>query len=240
MRPYHIKLVQALAKDQKRVRMECCQILAEIVKIQPDIVYLMPSTNEATFHISGHVNRHNTIFWGTENPRLFREHGRASPKVNIRCAVTAAGVIVPYFFYTPTVNSESYLHMLQSYAIDELPKIILSSGYFQQDGAPAQFGRIVRDFLDYTFPRRWIGRCGPSKWPHHAPDLTPCHFWLWGMVKERVYSTKVRNISELKERITNVVTSIPREFCVRVLNATFSLFLLCVDNNGQQVENLHT
>lgn len=58
--------------------------------------------------------------------------------------------------------------MLQSYAVDGLPLRV----------------RIVRDFLDNTFLRRWIGKRGPLQWPPYSSDLTPCDFWLWGMVKE--------------------------------------------------------
>jgi hypothetical protein len=91
-------------------------------------------------------------------------------------------------------------------------------------------------YLDRTFPSRWIGRGGPIQWPPHSPDLTPCDFWSWGMVKESVYSRKVRNINELKDRIQTVVSSIPREMCVRALNATVARWILCVEPNGEQIE----
>ena len=106
-----------------------------------------------------------------------------------------------------------------------LVKIMLTlqiqlAGYFQQDGAPPHFALTVRAYLDHTFPCRWIGRSGPLPWPSHSPDLTPCVFWLWGMVKERVYNRKIRDINDLKDRIRTVVSSIPREMCVRALNGT--------------------
>ena len=110
--------------------------------------------------------------------------------------------------------------MVQQYAIDELPQQIRLAGYFQQDGAPPHFALTVRAYLDRTFPGRWIGRSGPLPWPPHSPDLTPCDFWLWGMVKERTYSRKIRDINDLKDRIRTVVSSIPREMCVRALNGT--------------------
>ena len=78
----------------------------------------------------------------------------------------------------------------------------------------------LMDYLDHTFPGRWIGRSGPLPWPPHSPDLTPRDFWLWGMVKQRVYSRKIRDINDLKDRIRTVVSSIPREMCVRALNGT--------------------
>jgi hypothetical protein len=64
----------------------------------------------------------------------------------------------------------------------------------------------------------------------HTPLV--CHpvisgYGVWCMVKERVYSRKVRNISELKCRIQTVVSSIPCEMCVRALNATVARWFLC-------------
>jgi hypothetical protein len=51
-----------------------------------------------------------------------------------------------------------------------------------------------------------------------------------------VYSRKVRNINELKDRIQTVVSSIPREMCVRALNAIVARWFLCVEHDGEQIE----
>ena len=37
-------------------------------------------SDEATFHVNGKVNKHNTRIWGTENPHEILEHQRDSPK----------------------------------------------------------------------------------------------------------------------------------------------------------------
>jgi hypothetical protein len=58
------------------------------------------------------------------------------------------------------------------------------------------------------------------------------------MVKERVYSRKIRDIDDLKDRIRTVVSSIPREMCVRALNDTVARWLLCVKHYGEQVETV--
>ena len=189
----------------------------------------MAFSDEATFHTSGHVNWRNTIFWGTENPRVIWEHERDSPKVNVWCAVIAAGVIGPYFFDTPTVMSDVYLQMVQQYTTDELPLQIWLAGYFQQDGAPPHFALTVCAYLDHTFPGRWTGHSGPVPWPPHSPDLKPCDFWLWGMVKERMHSRKILDISDLKDRIRAVISTVPHEMCVRALNGTVARWLLCVN-----------
>jgi hypothetical protein len=95
------------------------------------------------------------------------------------------------------------------------------------------------NYLDHTFPGRWIVRSGPLPRPPHFSDTqTPCDFWLWGMVKEREYSRKIRDISDLKDRIRTVVSFIPREMCVWVLNGTVSHWLLCFKHDGERVETV--
>ena len=45
--------------------------------------------------------------------------------------------------------------------------------YFQQNGAPPHNARIITDYLNDTFPHRWIGKNGAIRWPARSPDLTP-------------------------------------------------------------------
>ena len=40
-------------------------------------------SDEATFHISGKLNKHNVRIWGSEHPHEIRELERDSPKVNV-------------------------------------------------------------------------------------------------------------------------------------------------------------
>ncbi|GBM20352.1 hypothetical protein AVEN_195900-1 [Araneus ventricosus] len=56
----------------------------------------------------------------------------------------------------------------------------------------AKRSSIVRDFLNRELPHRWRGRAGLDDipllpWPLRSPDLTPCDFFLWGHVKDKVY-----------------------------------------------------
>lgn len=164
-------------------------------------------SDEATFHVSGKVNRHNCRIWGTENPHNVREQERDSPKINVWCALAIDEVIGPFFFAEPTVTKEVYLDMLELFAIPQIehrqPNV-----YWQQDGAPPHWGKIVRVYLNNTFPGRWIGRDGPIPWPPRSPDITPLDFFLWGYVKDRVFAKKVQDIEELKNRVREVIGSI--------------------------------
>ena len=58
---------------------------------------------------------------------------------------------------------------------------------FMQDGAPAPFATVVRERLNAHFPGRWM-----------VPDLAPCDIFLWGWLKEQIYSTKPTTSEELE------------------------------------------
>ena len=109
------------------------------------------------------------------------------------------------------VKGEAYLRFLQ----EELPRLLedvplnkRGRMYFQNDGALPHSSREVRNFLNYHFPGRWIGRCGPHHWPARSPDLSPLDYCVWGWMKELVYSVKVETRDALLVRILDAADHI--------------------------------
>ncbi|KAJ8870548.1 hypothetical protein PR048_029571 [Dryococelus australis] len=83
-------------------------------------------------------------------------------------AFAVAGVVGSYFFENDIVTGADVLLMLETYVADDLSLRILLTGYFQLDGAPPHFARVVRNYLDAIFHRRWIGR-GDHRNGQHDP-----------------------------------------------------------------------
>ena len=48
----------------------------------------------------------------------------------------------------------------------------------------------------------------PTPWPPRSPDITPLDFFLWGYVKDSVFSTPVPDITNLKARIKDAFGTI--------------------------------
>ena len=48
------------------------------------------------------------------------------------------------------------------------------------------------------------------KWPTRSPDLTPPDFFLWGMLKARVYEKNPPDLSALKSRIEREIAKVTR------------------------------
>ena len=81
-------------------------------------------------------------------------------------------IIGPFFFAEKSNTAQIYLDALTEYVSPQLeqyqPQVI-----FQQDGALPHWGLEVRQFLNQTFPGRWIVRDGPIPWPPRFLDITP-------------------------------------------------------------------
>jgi hypothetical protein len=72
-------------------------------------------SDEATFHTSGIVNKHNCRLWSESNPFITAEVAMNSPKLTIWCAMFSSEIIGPFFFEESTVDSEDYLNMLKNF-----------------------------------------------------------------------------------------------------------------------------
>ena len=70
----------------------------------------------------------------------------------------------------------------------------------QHDGSPPHYTIRVREFLNESFPNRWLGR-GLVAWPPRSPDLTPLDYFLRGHMKTLVYETKIDSRDALRRRI---------------------------------------
>ena len=111
MIPYKLQLLQHLKDTDKSACEDFCtqmQVVLEEDGLDDRLVF----SNEATFHGTGKVNKHDTCIWGTEHPHVIQEHVRDSPKVNVFCAISKKCVYGSFFFEGTTVNSEAYLAML--------------------------------------------------------------------------------------------------------------------------------
>jgi len=91
IKPYRLQLVQAVRPNDKRKRVESYDLMLQNLEddtFLPGLIF----SDEATFHLSGRVNRHNVRLWGLQNPQEALEHERDSPKVNVFCALSQTKV----------------------------------------------------------------------------------------------------------------------------------------------------
>ena len=91
-------------------------------------------------------------------------------------------------------------------------------------------------FLDATFPNRRIGRDGPTPWLPRSPDITLLDFFLWGHVKDKVFSTPFPDITNLKARITDAFGTITEHMLENTWRETDCRLDVLLATKGAHVE----
>ena len=99
----------------------------------------------------------------------------------------------------------------------ELEDMDVDDVYFQQDGATCYTSSETISLLREKFPGRVISRNGDYNWPPISCDLTHLDFFLWGYVKDKVFSDAPQLIQELKEKIRAVIDEIEPQMCENIV-----------------------
>lgn len=231
--------VQELSAADKLNRQRFCGLFLDRLDAYPDMLDNVVWTDECVFHMNGCANRRNMCRWSHENPNELLEIPHKTQSCHVWVGVCSRGLVGP-FFLDGNVNQITYRVLLEE---EVLPAIMdLYHGeqenvIFQQDGAPAHFARSIRAYLNEIFGDNWIGRGGPDLiWPPRSPDLTPPDFFLWGVLKDKVYrEPRPRDLPTLREKIIAACEAIPQEMIIKTCRSTAQRFRKCLENNGEAV-----
>ena len=99
------------------------------------------------------------------------------------------------------INGCYYREVLLSQQL--LPAIRQVSGnffVFQQDSALAHRARKTIKLLQWETP----AFMSPNLWPLNSPDPNPVDYKIWGVMQNRVYQKKLKDVNELRERLVEV------------------------------------
>ena len=235
--PYKIQMAHELKEiDMVNRRIACENILARMAQ-EPMFLNKLLMSDEANFFLSGCVNKQNFRYWSDENPLILHQKPPRSQKVVVWCAVGMFGIIGPYFFEdragrTLTVNADRYVDMVGDFVMPELHVRQQESIWFQQDGATPHTARQSLAVLRDLFPNQLISRFGDLTLPSRSPDLTAPDYFLWGYLKEKVYTHRLQTLQELKNTIRREIHAIPRDMIRRVMEAFPRRLQQCIDANG--------
>lgn len=240
MHPYHVELHQALTNADFDSRLNYCHWINEMLDENPHMLSQILWTDEASFCSDGKVNLHNMHYWADQNPHFIREVDHQHRfSVHVWCGILNGTIIGPHFFQEH-LTSELYLDFLRNVLpgyLEEIPLNIRRCMWFQHDGCPAHYGRIVRQHLDESYPNRWIGRGSIFPWPPRSPDLTCLDFYLWGRVKELVYATAPTTPENMIFRIRQALNTLSRAEIEAAVLSTRRRINKCIENDGKHFEN---
>jgi hypothetical protein len=238
---YKISVLHRLSEHDKERRLQ----FAAWAKEKNATFHNTWFSDEVCFHLDGNVNKQNVCFWAREHPHNFRERCSHRRKVTVWVAISSHSLIGPIFF-SETVNSQQYLHMLQN---DFLPQLMVTqlpigTQWFMQDGATPHTANVVLNFLNTIFSPHIMlhhysqgHNCGHF-WPPLSPDLNPCGFFLWGFLKEKMFPMKPLNVTEMRAMIIQLCNEIDEDMrCWIITNMRVRLQEV-VRQNGGHIEQV--
>jgi len=160
--------------------------------------FFLSCCDEVYFYLTLPINKQNNRSWLHERPMNGIEVPLHDEKLLVWCAMSAEGIIGPYFF-EETVNQHNYLKMLQTYFWRRhVHTPNYAKYYFLQDGATPHTADIVQNWLSEKFSKKIVDK---KKWPPRSPDLNPCDYFLWGYLKSVVYKPLPKTLDDLKANI---------------------------------------
>lgn len=241
LHPYHYRKSQGLLPPDHFSRITFCQRLNDELIRNPMLLRKILWMDEAQFTRAGVFNSKNRIQWLESNPNA---HWQASHQtefsINMWAGVFNNQLIGPIEIpHRP--NFDNYLEFLRNIThlefFENIDLETLRTMWLQHDGAPGHYGAQVREYLNMTYPGRWIGRGSTTiAWPARSPDLTPLDFYVWGTLKDKVYSEQIQSREELLQKI-NTAAEDMRQMRVNLNGQVRTRLSVCIETGGGHFEN---
>ena len=119
LKPYRPHLLHQLNDDDHDRRVQFCETFQQLCAEDPTFPEKIIWSDEAIFKLNGQVNRHNSVYWASENPHVIHEKEVNTIGVTVWIGICASGLIGPFFF-EETVTGSSYVSMLNN---EFLPRV---------------------------------------------------------------------------------------------------------------------
>ena len=198
--------------------------------------------DESTFTTNGVVSSQNCRWWSDVNPNFIIDNkNQYYQKTNVWCGILNDKLLGPFFF-RENLNGDRYLNFLETEIGEFLDDMVLEERqnlWFQHDGCPAHSTRNVSQWLNRTFPNKWLGRNTDPRWPPRSPDITPLDYFLWGYLKQKVYKDRpFNNVEELETSIRVHCRNIPANVLRSTINEFYERTIRCIEREGGHTETL--
>ena len=208
-------------------------------------------SDEANFHLCGHVNSQNVRRYAPLKSSDPVNGGRPdhhtvdtpnySPKLMVFCGIRRGSTFGLRFYRDESMNGQRYHALIQHHV---LPEMRLWNGgsldnlVWMQDGAPCHVTDVNMRYLDRQFQDRVVSRrpIRGRDWPARSPDLNPCDAFLWGYLKSKVYCPRPTTLDQLETSIRREVAALDPEMLLKVVRNIRTRAERCIAVNGGHFE----
>jgi hypothetical protein len=230
--PYRMQVFHKIIPGDYAKRFNYCRWFKNLIRGNIGVLDQVFFTDEAWFHLSGHVNSQNHRKWRNKNPNNYTETAFNPQKICMWCAISERRIIGPLFFET-TINGQAYHELIQQFIA--LLQVDECNCWFQQDSTTAHTAattmEILHKFSCVNVISKGIGHQDP-------PDLTSPDFFLWSYLKASVYRRNPRDLKQLKMNITRAIEEVNETTLRKVARNMVKRVDKCIEINGYHFKHL--
>lgn len=165
-------------------RLEYCRVILNPDAEAPSSLLRILWTDENKFDQDAITNYHNIHYWSQislRNPgKVKSTRSQRCFSLNVWMGVVNNYLIGPHFLPN-NLKGGHYEEFLRNELGPLLEDVKLETKrrmVFLHDACPADYRITVRQWMDTSFPKRWIGRGRPIPCPARFPDMTPVDFYV--------------------------------------------------------------
>jgi len=104
----------------------------------------------------------------------------------------------------------------------------------KKNGAACHTSNASMREIEGFFKERIISK---NLWPPRSPDLTPADFFIWGLLKGKVYKNTPRTIEKLKGSVRQEIQAINVDTLENVFQNLEKRILMSWDVKGDQFQH---
>ena len=118
--------------------------------------------------------------------------------------------------------------------VNQLKDDELITGYYQQDGAKCHTSNASMREIESFFQDRIISK---NLWPLRSPDLMSADFFLWDLLKGKVYKNSPLTTQQLKDAIRQEIQAVNVDNLGKVFQNLEKRIRVCLDVKGDQFQH---
>ena len=193
-----------------RKRLEFCTNFVSVYGASPRGINWILTMDKSWFHVYDPKSKVENMHWlskGEERPQIVRRE-MSVKKIMFIPFFDAKGLVHFEFFKNQTITKEVFLHLLlrvrDSLRAHHGSRVWLQRrGYhLHMDNAPAHRSDIVQRTLDFM---EWP----QLKQPPYSPDLSPCDFFLFPLLKRNLHGHNFQTTAALHQAVLDEISAVP-------------------------------
>ena len=228
-----------LTESQKQRRVECSkQLLKMFGPDGPKRLCDVVTGDETWINVYGIPNKRSNQMWlgaGDARPVVLRPDFQSRKRLFTIFFSSNGQLVVDTLPENTTLNSTYYvencLHKLVQSVTEQRPTVGLRKSLLLHDNASPHKAKVTATYLVDQ---------GLQVLPHlpYSPDLAPCDFWLFPLLKGKLAGRKFFRIQDLSKAVNSELRALSHSDYQNAFDLWLRRLKICMESGGEYFEGM--